>query len=136
METEIMKINIQQQGTRFPSYDPYAKQEYVDRIAKDLLDALIAAGAKFYTYCGQEIMYLNRWMTDIFRKAELVRALDWHLGVRGLPYALDVAISLRQQARPLYEPIPEGVLGTISGVKEPKLKIPLWKKISDLFKNR
>ena len=124
-----MIMNIQDRKPRFPWYDPYTKAVYIDRIANDLVDALIAAGAQFYSYCGQDIVYLNRWVTDLFRTQEVLSALDCLLNVSQLPYARDVAVSLRHQVKPLCRPVPEGVLGTMGGVKEPKIK--LTKYLSD-----
>lgn len=114
-----MKMNT----VRFAWYDQNAKAAFIEQQASDLLTALTAAGAQFYYYCGQEIMYLDRWMTDIFSTEDLLSALRWHLNVTDLPYARDTAIRLRYQAKALYKPVPESVLGTIHGVKEPKLKL-------------
>lgn len=105
---------------RFGPYRQCAKLDYVSNQAGAILSDLIAAGAKFYRYGGEEIMYLFGEVVDIYRKTELLSALKRHLGVSGLPYAKDVAISLRYQAKPFYKPIPEKVFGTVNGVAESK----------------
>jgi hypothetical protein len=120
---EIMKMNMKHNNARNTWRDQNAKLAFVEQQATDLLNALVASGATFYSYCGQEIMYLNRWVTDVFRKEELLSALRWHLNVIDLPYAHDTLVSVRRQARALYKPTPEGTLGKVNGVKEPKLKM-------------
>ena len=104
--------------TRFAWYNQNAKTNHVTSLASGLLSDLIAAGATFYSYGGEEIMFLGGEVIDIYRKQELLSALARYLNVSDLSYANDIAICLRNQAKPLYQPIPEGVLGTVNGVKE------------------
>ncbi len=85
--------------TRFAWHDQNAKITHVSIQANELLSDLIAAGATFYTYGGEEVMFLGGEVIDIYRKQELLSALARYLNVSDLSYANDVAISLRNQAK-------------------------------------
>ena len=121
---------------RFARNDQNAKDAFISQQANDLLDMLVAAGAQFYGYCGQQIMYLNGQVIDLFRKADVLATLKRQMNIRELMYARDTVADLRAQAEPLYRPIPEGTLGTISGIKEPEptmtrflhARVALWIK--------
>jgi len=114
----MMNMNIETRSPRIPWYDPNAKADFVANQAHILLMALIDKGARFYTYGGEEIMYLNGEVIDIYRKQELLSAIGRYLNVPRIPYANDVAVSLRYQAKPLYKTVPERTLDTVNGVKE------------------
>jgi hypothetical protein len=107
---------------RFPWYEPTAKEDFIMNQVDDLLYKLIAAGAHFYSYCGQQIMYLNRRVIDLFRKSEVIDFLK-ELNLADIAYLRDIVELLRSRAKPLYQPIPEGTLRTINGHTEPKLRM-------------
>jgi hypothetical protein len=94
-----------------------------DQLAAQLLEILVAAGAKFYRYCGQEIMYLDGWVTDLFRKEEFLQAMEPHVTITDMTRANAVHLSFRRRARALAQPIPEEKLGKIGGVEEPPLRM-------------
>ena len=106
----------------FASWDGQSKHEFVTQQAQGVLNTLLAAGANFYSYLGQEIMYVNGSVIDLVRRSELYLVLD-QMQIPRLPYARDVALEVRYLARPLSIPIPERTLGTVKGVKEPKLRM-------------
>jgi len=75
-----------------------------------------------FCYCGQQIMYLNGQVIDLFRGSHVLSTLK-QLKLADMAYARDTAVYLWHHAKPLYRPIPEGTLGTINGIKEPKLRM-------------
>jgi hypothetical protein len=106
----------------FPWYEPTAKEEFIMKQVDDLLDKLIAAGAQFYSYCGQQILYINGQVIDLFRKSEVMDFLK-RMNLADISYLRDIVELLRSRAKPLYQPIPEGTLRTIKGHTEPKLRM-------------
>lgn len=108
--------------TQFPWYEPAAKNAFIRKQIDDLITTLRARGARFYSYCGQQILYLNGQVIDLFRKSEVLTALA-QSNLLPSSYARDTVELLHSAARPLYKPIPEGILGTINGIKEPKLRM-------------
>jgi hypothetical protein len=117
-----MEIQMNTTTTRFPWYEPAAKDAFVRKQIDDLITALVARDARFYSYCGQQIMYLNGQVIDLYRKSEVLTALK-RLNLLPSAYARDTVELLHSVARPLYQPIPEGTLGTINRIKEPKLRM-------------
>jgi hypothetical protein len=108
---------------RYSWHQQGEKLEYIDMLASDLLIRLRAAGATFYGYLGHDIMYVNGEVIDIFNQRELYQTIDQLWGPQDRPYAADVAASLRRQAKAFYTRIPEGTVGTVNQIKEPKRKM-------------
>jgi len=105
---------------RFARNDQNAKNNFLYQQTNDVLDTLVAAGAQFYIYCWQQIMYLQGQVVDLFRKEDVLAALKQHLNNFDVAYARDTAAHLRGLALPLAQVIPEGDLGTVNGIKEPE----------------
>lgn len=105
---------------RFPRNDQNAKDAFISQQANDLLDTLVAAGAQFYYYCAQKIMYLQGQVVDLSSRAAVLSMLKRQMNIFDLAYARDTVEYLPYQARPLFRLFPEGSLGTVNGIKEPK----------------
>lgn len=104
---------------RFPWYEPQAKDNYIDQQIDNLVTALLGRGAKFFTYGGQQVMYIDGQVIDLFRKNTVLAFLE-QINLLPEAYARDTVELLRSQIRPLYRDIPRNTLGTINGIKEPR----------------
>ena len=110
-------MNNQKKNIRFN--DPYAKQAFVDKQARDLVDKFRAIGAKFYKYRYIPFMVVNGIIVDLSSCEDVRAAIRWDLKIFKMSYWRETAISLRYQSEHLCQEIPEYTIGTVNAIEEP-----------------